>query len=359
VNQLSNVVTVNLEQLERCIRIAWAANVPVAEWGRPGYAKSSIAAQLTRSLQWKMYDIRLTLYEPCDLAGVYYPKDGVCSILPPDWLPFEGIVGDLACVLFLDEFDRAEPQMQNTALQLIQDRRVHDRLLSPSCWLILAGNGTTDALTFALSEAAATRMCHLYIDHASDKTRQSWQRWAGRNDVSSAMRAFAEYRWSEFHNGETDYRDNARLNLRTAVMADRLMAACDEIKRQTGGAFKTDDIELPLVSGCIGRGPATQYLAIRRAHAAFQDIDALLASPETAKVPGEISEVYALTCALLDRVRSESGGDNARDVAERIVRFAVRLPAEIAASAFRQLTERCPSIVTDANYLAWCQQNAF
>jgi len=102
--------------------------------------------------------------------------------------------------------------------------------------------------------------------------------------VSVSLRAFAEYRWAEFHGeaeagaeaGAAAYRDNARLNLRTAVMADRLMAACDGLKARSAGRFALDDIELPLAAGCIGRGPAVQYLAIRRARAAVHDIDAIL-----------------------------------------------------------------------------------
>ena len=116
------MVTVHLEQLERCIRVAFAANVPVAIWSRPGYAKSSIARQVAAGLRWPLYDVRLSLLEPSDLAGVPYPTGATCSIPPPDWLPFAALVGEQACVLFLDEFDHAEPAMQNTALQLLLDR---------------------------------------------------------------------------------------------------------------------------------------------------------------------------------------------------------------------------------------------
>jgi len=48
---MADVVTVHLEQLERCIRVAFAANVPVAIQGRPGYAKSSIARQAAAGLK--------------------------------------------------------------------------------------------------------------------------------------------------------------------------------------------------------------------------------------------------------------------------------------------------------------------
>jgi len=126
----------------------------------------------------------------------------------------------------------------------------------------------------------------------------------------------------------------------------------EPFQRFCGGALSPD--ELPLAAGCIGRGPAVQYLAIRRAQAAVQDIDAILAAPGTAAIPARIDQVYAVACALIDRIRGESAGD----VAERVVRYTVRLPDEIAAAAMRQLADKWPPIVTCQPYLSWAEQAA-
>jgi len=48
----------------------------------------------------------------------------------------------------------------------------------------------------------------------------------------------------------------------------------EPFQRFCGGALSPD--EPPLAAGCISRGPAVQYLAIRRARAAAPDIDAIL-----------------------------------------------------------------------------------
>jgi len=61
--------------------------------------------------------------------------------------------------------------------------------------------------------------------------------------------------------------------------------------------------------------------------------------------------------ALAEYRWAEFHGEAAGDVAQRIVRYAVRLPDELAA-AMRQVAERCPSIVTCQPYLRWAEGTA-
>ena len=186
---MAEVVTVDMEQLQRCVRVLLVANVPGALWGPPGGGKTAIVEQITASLKapeggsWRLFTLILSLLEQSDLSGIPYPDtmDGgrkIARYLPPACLLLAEIYGDIHSVLLVDEFDRAEPGLQNSSLQLLSQRQVHDKPLSRNCRILLAGNGTTDSLTSGLSEAAATRMCHLYIDNRADNTLRSWQRWA-------------------------------------------------------------------------------------------------------------------------------------------------------------------------------------
>jgi len=236
---MADVVTVDMEALQRCVRVLLVANVPGALWGAPGGGKTAVVEQIAASLKtpepeggsWRLFTLILSLLEQSDLSGTPYPDtmDGgrrIARYLPPACLPLQEIHGDIHSVLFLDEFDRAEPGLQNSSLQLLSQRQVHDKPLSNNCRILLAGNGTTDSLTFGLSEAACTRMCHLYIDNRADNTLRSWQRWATANDVHPAARAFTEYRWPLFHTEDeaAKYRENARLNRRTVTMASQVLA---------------------------------------------------------------------------------------------------------------------------------------
>lgn len=75
---------------------------PVFIWRPPGVGKSSIIAQLARSLNLVLRDIRALLLDPVDLRGLPYILEGRSKWAVPDFLPTDG-----AGILFLDELNAA------------------------------------------------------------------------------------------------------------------------------------------------------------------------------------------------------------------------------------------------------------
>ena len=90
-----------------------------------------------------------------------------------------------------------------------------------------------------------------------------------------------------------------------------------------------EDLVPAVAAGCVGEGPAAEFVAYRRLCRALPDLDACLASPASAPVPREPAVLYALSGALVERLRAETAP------AEAVLAYAARLPEEFALLTLR------------------------
>ena len=100
---------------------------PIFIWGPPGIGKSDIVHQIGETLNARVIDVRLSLWEPTDIKGIpyYSAEDNKMAWAPPVELPDEEAAkNDEAIILFLDEMNSAAPAVQAAAYQLILNRRV-------------------------------------------------------------------------------------------------------------------------------------------------------------------------------------------------------------------------------------------
>ena len=160
------------------LRTLVAAHQPAFIWGPPGVGKSSVIAQLARSLNLSLRDIRALLLDPVDLRGLPYVADGRSRWAIPEFLRADG-----AGILFLDELNAAPGMVQAAFYQLVLDRRLGEYML-PGGWVIIAaGNRDGDrAYTTRMPTPLRNRFVHL--DFEVDA--QEWSEWAiGAGTVES------------------------------------------------------------------------------------------------------------------------------------------------------------------------------
>ena len=100
---------------------------PVFLWGPPGIGKSDIVHQIGESLNAKVIDIRLSLWEPTDIKGIPYFDSNSNTMVwaPPSELPSQEMAKKHKhIILFLDEMNSAAPSVQAAAYQLVLNRKV-------------------------------------------------------------------------------------------------------------------------------------------------------------------------------------------------------------------------------------------
>ena len=160
--------------------------------GVPGIGKSAIVKQIADERNIQFIDLRLSQHEASDIKGIPYPdpENNVCKWLPPEFLPFKttkkfhGTKG----ILFLDEINRAQPDVLQTVFQLVLDRRVGELELIDEWHIVAAGNlGDEDGTdVIDLDPALNNRFIHLWME----PDLNSWLDWAKKNKIHSDIIGF-------------------------------------------------------------------------------------------------------------------------------------------------------------------------
>lgn len=157
------------------------APLSVILWGPTGIGKSSIVKQLAKELNYKLTDIRLSQREAVDILGMPYTAKAkingkemdALSHHPPEWFLRSLMEGNT--VLFLDELNRARPEVLQAVFELALDRKLNGVKL-PDSVLIVSACNPPDARydTVDFDDALTARFMHLHVKTNAD----IWLEWA-------------------------------------------------------------------------------------------------------------------------------------------------------------------------------------
>jgi hypothetical protein len=99
------------------------------------------------------------------------------------------------------------------------------------------------------------------------------------------------------------------------------------------------DLLHPVVAGCVGAGPAAEFVGFLKLYRDLPDLDQVLARPDAAPVPREPAVLYALVGALVERCRADQAP------LAQFVAYALRLPEEFGVLALRDALAVNPKLV--------------
>ena len=153
--------------------------------GRHGIGKSQI---LTRYFKSKGMPVK-TLFlgqmsDPGDLLGLpnIDEKTGKTVFMPPYWFPVDG----KPIVLFLDEINRARPEILQTVMDLVLNRKLAGRELPEGSRIIAAGNDGEEYQLTDLDPALVSRF-NIYTFRP---TVEDWLLWATRTGLDERILNF-------------------------------------------------------------------------------------------------------------------------------------------------------------------------
>ena len=153
--------------------------------GRHGIGKSQI---LTRYFKGKGIPVK-TLFlgqmsDPGDLLGLPNKdeKTGKTVFMPPYWFPVDG----QPIVLFLDEINRARPEILQTVMDLVLNRKLAGRELPEGSRIIAAGNDGEEYQLTDLDPALVSRF-NIYTFRP---TVEDWLLWATRTGLDERILNF-------------------------------------------------------------------------------------------------------------------------------------------------------------------------
>jgi hypothetical protein len=305
------------------------ANIPVLLLGTYGIGKSAVPHEVGAALGLPVHEERPSLREPTDYTGIMHVKDGRTHWAPPAILPTERPV-----LAFYDEITNARIETQHALYEQILDRRAAGVPFHPDCRVIAAGNLTSDASGAGrLPMALADRF--LIIQVVPDA--EAWQKWAARAGINPAVRAFISLRPELLHTHKADAESKNK----------SMVKATPRSWHNVSRIMETSNPEMlwPLAARVVGEGPAGDFMGFLELMKKAPRIPDILANPEGAPIPAEVSIRYAVAAGLANAADANNFA--------AVLKYAGRLDPEYAVMTALDATTRLPALKRTAAYVQY------
>lgn len=293
------IISLKPSELVDAIELMAPTKLSFFIWGPPGVAKSSIINQYGARHNRKVIDIRLSQIDAVDLRGMPYMPKGVdenseefgMKWSAPALLPKDP---DSTDIIFLDEFPNALPSVHSTAYQLILDRKLGDYVVPENCIIIAAGNREGDrGNTFKLGAPISNRFVHFEI--APDFN--SWRDWAVTAGIDSSIVGFLSAFNDEAYRFTPSTNERSFPTYRTWEFVDRILKSpkFEDSKKL---------IQEAAISGAVGSGAATKFIATRNSVQDLPDVNDVLTGRVTEIKALDVGLSYALTTSMCYALRN-------------------------------------------------------
>lgn len=309
----------SFDNVINAVAVAIQARIPVLLESQPGMAKTSINHALLSQLCDEVHTSIVALHEPAEYGGFPVPEEVVrgtngtahvekqVALVPNDWVL--RLSRAEAPGLFLDELTGGAPATRAAAM-----RGIHEGVWGakhvPNLATVAAQNPPEIAEGgYDLSPALANRFCHIDWKMPVDWWRN--QLMAGfpppvvprlPKKRSSRFQAEARALLAAYSQKfpttiqalpeEVSLRRGAWPSFRTWTMATELVSACREL-----GYDLEHDVTMLLIRGCVGSGPAHQFVTYTK-ELDLPDPEEILAEPKKLVLPERGDRAYAVLTAI-------------------------------------------------------------
>jgi len=150
---------------------------PVLLRGRHGIGKSEVVYQTAREMSLPIIERRASQMTEGDLVGLPVIKGDRTSFNPPDW--FKAACED-PCVLFLDEVDRATPEVRQGIFELTDSRKLNGHVLHEDTLIMAAVNGGEHSSQYQVGDMDPAELDRWTVFDI-EPTVEDWLGWAQDN----------------------------------------------------------------------------------------------------------------------------------------------------------------------------------
>ncbi len=158
------------------------ANQNIMLMGKHGIGKSQILEKFYTAKGCKVVSLFLgQMSDPGDLIGIPHKNEetGHTEFMPPYWFPTD----DTPVVLFLDELNRARPEVLQTIMDLALNRKLAGRSLPAGSRIISAVNNGEEYQLTDLDPALVSRFnIYEFVPSVQD-----WLLWANKNGIDERI----------------------------------------------------------------------------------------------------------------------------------------------------------------------------
>lgn len=331
---------VNISQAISLINACLGSGLVPMMKGSPGIGKSDIVHGIEQQKNLKGIDLRLSQCDPTDVNGFPQFRDGKATYIPMDTFPTEHDPLPVdedgkemnGWVLFLDEFNSAPIAVQAAAYKLVLDRKVGQFKLHPKVYIVCAGNRENDgAIVNETSTAMQSRLVHFQLMVSLDE----WLKWAALNDVNFMITSYLQFKPDHIYTFKPDHTDETYACPRTWAFANRLMKV---------RSVDHEDF-LPLMSGALSEGVATEFKTFCEIYKELVTIDDILKSPTTLAVPTRPDILFALTGTISHHATKEN--------LPTLLKYILRMPPEFQIVTLKEAIRKTRDLMRVPEMIDW------
>lgn len=221
----------SINQVKRVVRIGMKSGVSVWIWGPHGQGKSDLVKQVAQEEGMECIDIRAALTEAGDWMGLPYVTRNdkgqeIMKFAPSPFLPIDP---NSRGILFLDELNRARPDVLNCVFQLALDKKIGSHYTLPKGWYVVvaANPDDSDYQVTATDPALIGRFCHVHLT----PTVAEWIDYAKKYTVRDDVRQFITDNEKLLGTAkETTKLEHVKANPRSWALFARMISAMEELE---------------------------------------------------------------------------------------------------------------------------------
>jgi hypothetical protein len=279
--------------------------------GAPGVGKTFLKMQAAEEIGYRYLGICAPLCDVSFIAGYPYLKDGVANFAPFGQLA-DALNTEEPMLLDIDEIGSAQESVAKAMLRMWQFREVGNRKLPDHVVLSASSNDVHHGVgVFGFNEALKDRFQTIITvePHLDDTVAYGLN--AG---WPTCLLAFLRNTPDALH----DWKPSKNMQCSGATPR-----GWEDVAHWINDGF--DDPEV--ISGKVGKGRATEYLAFRDLMNDLPDVDAILMDPDNAPVPTNPSARHLVSMALASKMSAGTMG--------QCIKYLHRLPQMFRALSIR------------------------
>ena len=268
-------VTINTSELIETLEFTPSTqNVMLV--GKHGIGKSEILTSFFNSKGMKVVTLFLgQMADPGDIIGLpskVEKQDAEGNVTsqtdftPPYWFPVDG----KPIVLFLDELNRARPEILQTVMDLTLNRKLAGKALPEGSYVISAVNDGDEYQLTDLDPALVSR----FNIYEFKPTVEEWLNWATQHKLDERVINFIQDNPTWLDGDKSDYQGlDKSADRRAWKKVSDIMLKTNVIK----------DIHKRIIAGIVGSGGAAAFIRSAQQHNVITGKDLLLKFDKTMK----------------------------------------------------------------------------
>ena len=311
--------------------------------GKHGIGKSRILEEYFASTGQKVVTLFLgQMSDPGDLIGLPHLDEitGRTEFMLPYWFPVDG----KPIVLFLDELNRARPEVLQTVMDLTLNRKLAGKALPPGSRIISAVNGGSEYQLTDLDPALVSRFnIYEFAPSVND-----WLLWAEKSGIDSRITSFITEN-PEYLDSDTAGIENGGLS-RTP---DR--RSWESVSEIIKNFDSLSEKQLPLISGIIGNQASSLFFRFVNEKSVPSAKTVLSAGKDFFSENSRLSALNpAQICSVNESLFCYIEGESWKNDEEEFVK-KIACNFELY---FIFIDENCPK-ETSAHFISLCSANRF